>query len=414
MTLVSIPDAARRWARAHIGIFRVQLLVGLARWPFLAAARRVSATIPRRSDLVAFGSVSNRLADNSAYVFLHADAVPELHAVWITGSRELVSQLRRSGHDARLRWSPRGIWAAVRAGSYVYSYASADVNRWLCGGAQMINLWHGVGVKRILRDRHAPFDRVHAAPEGSVLARAFVEEREVPDWLLTSAPAVTAAFSRTFGVPRDRCVELGYPRNDHLVAGRDAPAELVDEGLLADLRRANFVVGYFPTWRYGTRDAVPPGMPDLRTLARVLEDQDALLVFKGHHAQADWSTESAAVRVLPSAADLNAYLGLCDLLITDYSSVSSDFVLLGRPIITFVPDLAEALAGDWFTQDPRRMAPGIFVESPDELYDLLRDVRAVPAADNFDCLRTYYWTQPHAHAAESVLRFVRDTVAPSV
>ena len=38
---------------------------------------------------------------------------------------------------------------------------------------------------------------------------------------------------------------------------------------------------------------------------------------------------------LPADCDLNAYLGLCDVLITDYSSVAADFLLLHRPIIVF-------------------------------------------------------------------------------
>ncbi len=49
-----------------------------------------------------------------------------------------------------------------RASFYVYSFAASDINLWLVDGAVTLNLWHGLGVKRIERDRGAPWDRMYA------------------------------------------------------------------------------------------------------------------------------------------------------------------------------------------------------------------------------------------------------------
>jgi CDP-glycerol glycerophosphotransferase len=221
-------DAARTFSRKHIGIFRWQLFIGLLRWPLLELTRRLSSLIPRRPGLVAFGSNANRFADNSAYAFLAAAREPHLHAVWITGDRDLVRRLTADGLDARYRWSPGGLLVAARASCYVYSYMVSDVNSWLRGGTTTFQLWHGVGGgKRSVRDRRAPWDRVHAAPARSLLGRGFVEERDVPDWLLTTSPSVSRDYTTTFGVPAERCAELGYPRTDHLVAGA-RPAAAAD------------------------------------------------------------------------------------------------------------------------------------------------------------------------------------------
>ena len=403
--------AARAFSRKHIGIYRYKLLIGLLCWPLLALTRGLSALIPRRPGLVAFGCNSNRFADNSAYAFLEAAREPRLRAVWITGDRDLARRLADDGFDARYRWSSGGLIVAARASCYVYSYMVSDVNRWLSGGTTTFQLWHGVGFgKRVLRDRGTPWHRVHTAPARSLIGCAFVEERHIPDWLLTTSASATRDAIGTFGVPPERCAELGYPRNDHLVAGVAPPSPLFDDAVYEHLRQADFVVGYFPTWRPDSRSAVPVGMPDLNKLGERLHAQGVTLLVKGHHAQAAVSAGGSLLCVLPSDADLSAYLGLCDVLVTDSSSVSSDFALLDRPILIYVPDYDDVMTADLLLADPREHAPGIFVESAAELHEILADARSVPRAANLDELVPLVWHCVDPHAASRLVDFIRDRV----
>jgi len=51
--------------------------------------------------------------------------------------------------------------------------------------------------------------------------------------------------------------------------------------------------------------------------------------------------EYSNIYVVPAEVDVNAFLGKLDLLIADYSSVYSDYMLLDRPVVAFHYDYEE-------------------------------------------------------------------------
>src|SRR4051794_22414920 len=384
----------QKFVRERVGSFRVRLMIRLLQWPIRAVMRPVVSRLPRDAKLVAFGGFLDRFADNPAYLFLHMAESSSMRCVWISGSKDTVARVRAAGYEAAHRWSPRGIVLAIRASWYVDSWWAADINRWLGDGATHLNLWHGVGVKPIRRGRvngtTGSGSETYSAPEGSWTARALADERRPPDWLLTTSPMITPVFAKSFGISTDRCIEFGYPRNDHLVEGRQPHKLLVDDGLYEALQRRRPVVGYFPTFRDGSA-SMPGGVPLINEMSDIVKAQGGTFVFKAHHlvlsltdgsgATVDDDAESATV-VLPKDADLNAYLGECDVLITDYSSVTSDYLFLRRPVILFVPDFDEYAEGRGFMFDPRKMMPGTITRTKAELYDVLKDVSRLTVSPN--------------------------------
>ena len=396
-------------------------MIRLLQLPIRAVMRPVVSRLPRDPKLVAFGGFLDRFADNPAYLFLHMAESSSMRCVWISGSKETVARVRASGYEAAHRWSPRGIVLATRASWYVVSWWAADVNRWLGDGATNLNLWHGVGVKPIRRGRvnetTGSGAGTYSAPEGSWTARAFADDRRPPDWLLTTSPMITPVFAKSFGISADRCIEFGYPRNDHLIEGRKPHPLLVDDALYDALQSRRPVVGYFPTFRDGSA-SLPGGVPLINEMSDIVKAQGGTFVFKAHHlvlslidgsgATVDGDGESATV-VLPKDADLNAYLGECDVLITDYSSVTSDYLFLRRPVILFVPDFDKYEEGRGFMFDPRKMMPGIVTRTKAELYDALKDISRLAVPPNNDELLDAYWS-PGARggASERIARFIED------
>jgi CDP-glycerol glycerophosphotransferase (TagB/SpsB family) len=412
-TRIRRPDVAalrsglRRLGRERLGVYRGMFLKRLCQWPLRAAFRGASRFVRRKPDLVVFGSVRNRLADNSAYLFLDMARRKEFRCVWITGSRKVVDDLRRDGYEAHRRWTIRGITAAVRASWYVYSFAPSDINLWLSDGAVTLNLWHGLGVKRIERDREPPWNRMYRASDRSITGRVFADDRRRPDWLVTPSPAMSQYFAAPFDLPLERCIQFGYPRNDHFLQQTRPPSILVDDDVYNRVEQHPFVVGYFPTWRYDSFEALPEGAPALDDLARAVVDQDGLILFKPHHQSATPMGSHQSLMFLPADCDLNAYLGLCDILITDYSSVAADFLLLDRPIIVFAPDVDEGVAMGRFSVDPFSMQPGLLVRTREELFELLSDLRSIPRADNFERLREHYWGSMSPNSTDEIAEFIR-------
>jgi CDP-glycerol glycerophosphotransferase (TagB/SpsB family) len=398
----------RRLARERIGTFRMLLLVRLVQWPVRALTRPLLRRLPRDPSLVAFGAASDRFADNPAYAFLACRDSPHLRCVWVSGSPATVDRVRRLGLHAERRWSPGGIRTVLRAGWLVYGWNTSDLNQWVGDGAKTFNLWHGVGVKRIQRARAVGAGAaVYRAAEGSFLARVFADDRHGPDLVLSTSSGMTEVLSQAFAVPPERCVELGYPRNDHLAEGAPPPAALVDEAIVARLQGTK-AVGYFPTFRDDSV-SIPGGAPVVAQLAELVAAQGAVLVFKAHDASSVDVAPDGSLVVLPPDADLNAYLGLCDVLVTDYSSVASDYLLLRRPIVLFVPDLDGYTDTRGFALDPNSYLPGTVTRTVDELHAALADLDALQPPANLDELTEFYWDGRMGGAGHAVRRLLEGT-----
>ena len=166
-------------------------------------------------------------------------------------------------------------------------------------------------------------------------------------------------------------------------------------------------MGYFPTWRDDAM-SIPGGDPVVSEMADIVGDQGGVLVYKSHHGSSSRVSSGESLVVLPATTDLNAYLGTCDVLVTDYSSVASDYLLLNRPIVLFAPDIDKYRGSRGFLFDPIEMQPGVLTRSKTELYALLSDVRGLPLPVNRDRLVDFYWdaapSRERASAAELIIR----------
>lgn len=394
----------------RLGVHRVTVLLGLAQLPARRAVQVVLQRLPRDRHLVAMGSPLDRFADNAAYLYVYMSEHPtDLQPVWISGSPQVVRRLRARGYRAETRWSWRGVLTSIRAGTYVYSAYRSDINGWLCPGALTLSLWHGIPIKRIERDVGPRRQR-----RETLLTRLVSAGREAPpDFVLSTSEFVTQCFSRAFDVPADHCWELGYPRADHLLSSpADPPAALVrDQDVWQELVSARHVVGLFLTWRDDRVDDVADeGL--VRRLAEACTRHGAVLTYKAHYNVAPTAAPSDCV-VLPPDADLNAYLGLCEVLVTDYSSVALDFLLMRRPVVYYMPDVAHYAETRGFTVDPMNL-PGTVTLDAKTLLESLEAVLESPGSwtptQSDDRFLEQIWGNDTGHAARDIVETLESTL----
>ncbi|MDX9972394.1 MAG: CDP-glycerol glycerophosphotransferase family protein, partial [FCB group bacterium] len=114
------------------------------------------------------------------------------------------------------------------------------------------------------------------------------------------------------------------------------------------LRQQGYKIAvYMPTFRESRRDALSDGALDLTRLAAFGAQNKIAFVLKSHFNTSGADILSAKNLVLyDNAKDIYPALPLADLLITDYSSVFFDFLLLDKPIVFFPYDYEKYVRED--------------------------------------------------------------------
>ena len=353
----------------------VKLITRVGERAFAAVLVVVSLIIPRSQRIWAFGSwYGQRFADNPKYFFLHCASQEQqhVHAVWLSMSSKVVNRIRALGFPAYHRLSPKGLWYALRAGVYIFDCRVMDVSSVASSGAVKVNLWHGVPLKKIERDIAQSNNALAQANHGSPLVRAAnkvlrPQLSERYDYILGTSRATCERLAGAFGVETSQVINGGYPRTDVLLSGDDGARfrmpeeERVIEQCRNYRREGTRVLFYMPTFRDWRNDADRVIPIDWKKLDALLLAHGGALFCKLHpndQARLPDFAGLSRVHLIPSNVDPYPVLRHTDALISDYSSIFFDYLLLDRPLVFYPYDLddyrkySRALYDDYDTVTP--------------------------------------------------------------
>ena len=343
--------------------------------------------MPRDEHRWVFGAWGGtRFGDNPAALFLHChrrSGQPDsVKVAWITSDPTIKESLEAHDLPVYLRWSPAGIWWSLRAGVYVYSALPKDINYWLSRGARHVHLRHGIGIKRIARAMDVPEHRLYKLYYGTwwqrlLYSAAIPWNNTIPDLVFSTSDEHADQAPDYFGVTRDKVKVTGAPRLDRL-AGADEPS--MGGGTVfdfAELRtRHEKIFLFMPTGRE-KRDSSSFSWADLDRAARnagvgvaaKLHPDDAPKAMSAN--ELDQQLEN--VRFIDPRLDPVTLFHHVDGLITDFSSVAFDFLLLEKPIVYFVPNLTSYLSARSLIDDLDNLVAGPICTTIDELSLELKD-----------------------------------------
>lgn len=325
----------------------------LLRIPLYAVGRAATLVIPRTTGrarpLWVFGSAVG-VADGAEALLRVALAHGE-SAVWLTGTARDAAEAERRGIRSAPKGSLRGFWWTARAAVLVVTHGFGDVNRYAATGGVIVQLWHGIPLKRIGLDADvtsaSPF-RIAPRLTSRVLRALYRRTQRRIALVPAASEIVRGRLESAFGLPTARVPVTGEPRADVLSRGsapeRRARARAALDGLVGGLDPETSLVLYAPTWRDGAPDPAAPSGADLGALRELLEEADAVLLLRSHHLGRGASAPAGArIRTLGSdvVADVTPLLPGIDVLVTDYSSLAFDAALVPLPTLFLAPDLDE-------------------------------------------------------------------------
>jgi CDP-glycerol glycerophosphotransferase (TagB/SpsB family) len=380
-------------------VFFQEFLEAVAGW---LIGYPLSRLVPRDSALLlVIGRRGPVFADNSKYFFTYVVGQMEVpqRCIFLTSDADLCSQITSKGGLACRHPSWRSWWLLMRAGIVVtdmadwFRYGAYAMTR----GARIVQIWHGAPLKHIELDQ---FRTRLARLSGWANLALGLHKRVIGrypcfDLVVTTSQAFTdLAFRDAFRAREFVCT--GYPRNDVLLRHGETRVSLagleainVDAHVLEAVRearsRGRTIILYVPTYR---KDGGNPfdGPMDLARLSRFALENSALVVLKLHPLVPITTETDGCLGLIhyDSRADVYPLMPLCDILVTDYSSIFFDYLLLDRPVVFFAYDLAQYLAQDsamYFPYDS--MTPGGVCQDQDGLERLLAQILADDGRDGF-------------------------------
>ena len=306
---------------------------------------------------------------NSRYLFEYVkENLPEITPLFVINDPELRNSLSsKYGKQYFIETeSIQGIRQALSAGVWFTSAGLPAYGTGLHKKRLIINLWHGVPLKKI-----ALLD-----PNLKKAARIYFKKifSENYTCILTTSHELIPLMARSFAVSEDKIKVWGQPRNDGMFLKNDCRKILGQ--LFPDLPEYTKTVLYAPTFRdYGQVQLFPFKDFDQKQLEAFLDEKNMLLFIRTHVAEQGSAAPYLGKRIRflgnEQAEDVTGILNIFDCLITDYSSIYIDYLLTGKPMIFLPYDRQQYLDGRGMNFDYDDVTPGPKPETFNDFLDAL-------------------------------------------
>lgn len=323
----------------------------------------VNRLVPKNHRLILFYSIPD-YSDNSRafYEYLVESQQKDLILVWLVDDESILAMLGKKGIRAVRRRSLTGLILLFRA---KYIFTTHLLGMWKSKNQILVQLWHGMPLKcmgflepRTLAQRHT-LDRLRRISNKI-------------DIMISSSAVSRLALATCFGMDPAKIKVTGQPRNDRLLKPVEDISNL--EAALNTKISDKKLILYAPTFRrgFGRTDSIswsesPVNPTTLREISLFLSKKNCLLLIKLHPAEERHSLGQLPDNIIVISSkqmqsyslDVQDVLKVTDVLITDYSSIYFDFLLLDRPIIFFPWDIEEYKKNRGFILEPYSFwAPG--------------------------------------------------------
>lgn len=368
---------------------------------------------PINKKLIIFESEGD-LSDNSYALFEYMneiDLLKKYKVVWLVDN-PLKAKKHKFTNTVYEKKTPitvklkRSYYLAT-CGWYIYDHCNLLAPLKKRDNCLVINLWHGCGFKKD-KGRN-------------------ILDKSSPDYMVTTGKLFIDVQSQIFKYPKDRVIDLGYPRNDYIYKKiSQTQLEFRSKWEMNDKKK---IFLWMPTFRKSKNAELDEnyfesstGLPLIDTLDKLkefnkyLKMQNCMCIFKLHHLQAELDTfkESYSnIKILRDEdieeAEIQLYevLPLTDCLISDYSSVTTDYLLLNKPIIYTIDDYEDYENSRGFAvENPLQYFAGHCVKNQNQFIDALEDI--IKGNDKFREKRNAMIPQMHTYADGNASKRILD------
>lgn len=262
---------------------------------------------------------------------------------------------------------------AIMSARYIFYSHNVNWCKSFREGQTFIDLWHGCGYKDDMRS---------------------VKRVIYYDHLIVTGSKYIDIFKRVLKKPDGDILDLGYPRNEMLFSSRSNAIWLLER--LKSTSRADKAVIWMPTFRKSTIARLETdtglgetGLPILCETDEIVAFDEwcrklkVLIIIKQHMFQKDYLKPDGLTNILfidedylrDNDADLYEVIGRTDALITDYSSVAIDYLLVDKPLGYTLDDYDRYESARGFSfENVKEYMPGHHIYGAEDLKQFISDI----------------------------------------
>lgn len=318
-------------------------------------------------------------SDNPRAMYEYAKKYFDFELVWMIRDKGLANVLDSFGIDFVLENTNEAKQAIEQADLLITSnFDFTDAKK---SNQFLLSTWHGFGPKLI-----GFYDTASQTNDFISLKKAMIQT----DMVLASSRMSQITMAGMLQLDPRKIKITGFPRNDFLYS-ESGRSILVDT--FGNSFKDGRIIFYLPTMRKGLKQEGETFQNnifnyadfDCEKLQTYLEQTNTHIIMKVHFADNQYYSDQCfdlpknvhfLTTEMLTSKGLTIYhiLNGVDFLMTDYSSIAMDFVLLDKPIIYSCPDL-EAYREDrgFILDNPLDMMNGMLVQNQKELIDALTD-----------------------------------------
>jgi len=377
--------------------------------------------VPKGNIIILGGSSRYNYKDNTRYLieYLHLKGMTGLY--WVTDCIEIKAHLDHLGIE-HIGWkSPfKMLWISLRA-RIVIDTGNNFFNPFDIMSSHKsikISTMHGNGPKVAVSRFHPPDN--HKIGLQQIQQMYAFDHVNYP-----SSYSSSQIGKRVHLLPDQKIISLGYPRCDQYFDVSYVESRYKEKKVATSMcslvNETSKVILYTPTWRpydYDFPLSLMSGF-DLEVFDKWLEINDAFFFFSIHTAQKPKNIPENLKNIINIDSNLpfydtNEFLLEVDVLLNDYSTTSTDFAILNRPQLFFMPDYDYYKEDCGFVEEYNQVLSGKEVKSQKELINSLeyiflnKDAYLQKYQDKTRELLDKYYDVSQQNASKNFHSFIED------
>jgi CDP-glycerol glycerophosphotransferase (TagB/SpsB family) len=359
----------------------------------------IAYIFPRNKNKWLFGT-NVGFTDNAKYLYLYTLEQNEVRAIWITNKPEVLQLMNSLQLEVYSKWSIKGLWHCFTAGTYIFTSHSNDINFFTVGRAKKVNLWHGVGIKGSTSGSEGK--KRDDAIQSLFYRIVAPHNYEKFDLFLSTGPLMNKHFTKMFNLTGNVLFEGAYPRCNFIQQSTTHIEEHISkyenkeiQNLICKIKKYKQVFLYMPTWRSDLKDNfLKEAGFNFARLNEKMKATESLFLLKLHPAVRHHETynDYDSLLFLNPNIDVYSLLPYTSTLITDYSSIYYDYLLIpGKTVLLFPFDYNEyiktskSLAFDFETY-----TPGVCVYTFEELLSTITSQQDLSITQQENILKLFW------------------------